>query len=496
MNTVEHLPPNLDKLDKALRSIGYSFEVAVADIVDNSIDAHAANVLVRIILNGNGTFDLAIWDDGKGMSDHALREAMRFGSDVSQEVKRLGKFGLGLKLASLSQAKEVHVISARNETISGRAWLETGIGRGFANDVHTPETCQQLVSALVPDMPFAPSATLVWWSGLYRIGNAHQQPEQLAQKLLDRLKNYLPLVFHRFLSGESGNTHLKLDIYDRNIRKPGIPIQPDPTDPFDYPQSGHAGFPAELLLGPPYGNKIKITAHIWPPNSDDPNYKLPGGTNARQGLYFYRNNRLIQGGGWNGIRETEPHSSLTRLKIDVADDFDMDVSLDVKKVEIQLPSDLVEAIRKSKTASGIDFKKYCAIGVDAYRKRTLTDAELPLIPSKGLPQDLITFLRRELRLERTKKSHNLKIVWTIMDKDTFFEIDRNTDTLHINRRYRKLLLHGTPGSSADLPVLKCLMFFALEAELMAERTGAKIKERLDRINKVLVKAVKHERLPK
>src|ERR1700694_5026625 len=106
MSTEERLPPNYRKLDVALRSIGYSFEVAVADVVDNSIDARAKNVLVRLFTRRDGYLDLVVWDDGCGMSENKLKEAMRFGADVSQELARLGKFGLGLKLASLSQARE------------------------------------------------------------------------------------------------------------------------------------------------------------------------------------------------------------------------------------------------------------------------------------------------------------------------------------------------------------------------------------------------------
>ena len=59
MSIEERLPPNYGKLDVALRSIGYSFEVAVADVIDNSIDAQAKNVLVRLINTGDGHLDLA-----------------------------------------------------------------------------------------------------------------------------------------------------------------------------------------------------------------------------------------------------------------------------------------------------------------------------------------------------------------------------------------------------------------------------------------------------
>ena len=67
MSTEERLSPNFQKLDGALRSIGYSFEVAVADIIDNSIDAEAKKVLIRIIVTKGGHLDLIIVDDGFGM---------------------------------------------------------------------------------------------------------------------------------------------------------------------------------------------------------------------------------------------------------------------------------------------------------------------------------------------------------------------------------------------------------------------------------------------
>src|SRR5262249_44662282 len=146
-----------------------------------------------------------------------------------------------------------------------------------------------------------------------------------------------------------------------------------------------------------------ITAHIWPPKSSLPGYKLPGGSNSRQGFYFYRNNRLIQGGGWNGMREAEPHSSLARLEVDIDATVDIDVRLDVKTVEIQLPSALVAAIQTAKTASGLDFKRYLAIADKAYRTRTLLESELPLVPSVGLAAPLAKYLHQELRLESTAK---------------------------------------------------------------------------------------------
>jgi Histidine kinase-, DNA gyrase B-, and HSP90-like ATPase len=493
MSTEERLPPNYSKLDTALRSIGYSFEVAVADVIDNSIDAQAKNVLVRLINTSDGHLDLAIWDDGSGMGPTTLKEAMRFGSDVSQEIERLGKFGLGLKLASLSQAREVRVVSAKGGEFSGRAWLEHGIAAGFTSTIFDTRECQALLTEVTPDRSHKPSATVVWWSRLYRVGQHHANPEEHAQKLMRRLETYLSLAFHRFLSGRARKVSITLDIFDQKSRRPGIPIDLDPLDPFDYDHSGHQDFPAVMLLDDAYKGRVAITAHIWPPNSSAPQYKLPGGANSRQGFYFYRNHRLVQGGGWNGIRETEPHSSLARLEVHLASDLDVDVSLDVKKVDIQLPPQLATSIQKARTASGIDFKKYLSIADQTYRTRAMTEAELPLIPSLGLPSNLKKFLHRELRIKATAKHRDLKITWKDMEKDFFFDINRDTGRLYLNRTYRKLLLHGLPGSSTDIPVVKCLLFLVLEDALSSERLGQKVRERLEQVNRILLQAVRYER---
>jgi hypothetical protein len=493
VSTQESLPPNYGKLDKALRSIGYSFETAVADIIDNSIDAQAANVLVRLVTTRDGPFDLVIWDDGQGMDEHILKEAMRFGADVSHEIERLGKFGLGLKLASLSQAKEVRVVSARQGALSGRAWLEHGIAEGFTSTVFDPGECKRLVAEIVPGRRFTPSATLVWWSQLYRVGHQHANPEEHAQKLMRRLENSLALAFHRFLSGRPRKVNIRLDIFDPVSRSAGIPIDLDPLDPFRYDHTGKEGFPATMSLDAPYQDRIAITSHVWPANSSAPEYRLPGGANSRQGFYFYRNNRLIQGGGWNGMREVEPHLSLARLEVDMASDFDVEVSLDVKKVEIQLPPKLIAALQKAKTPSGIDFKKYLSLAEDAYRTRSMTEAELPLIPSQGLPAGLTEYLHRELRLKRTARHRDLKISWKRLDQRSFFDIDRDGGHLYLNQAYRRQLLHGLPGSSADVPVVKCLLFLLLEEALSSERIGSKARERLERLNRILVHAVRYER---
>src|SRR5690606_14197482 len=259
--------------------------------------------------------------------------------------------------------------------------------------------CNEILRLILPDKPLTRSGTVVWWSNLYRVGQNHSDPNEYAQKLMRRIKDYLRMAFHRFLDGVPRLVRMEIDIFDGDSSLEGLPLMLDPLNPFGYNITGLDGFPAEFIPTDGYENRIRIVGHIWPPNSSVPEYALPGGANSRQGFYFYRNDRLIQGGGWNGMREAEPHRSLARIAIDMHPDVDVDVSLDVKKVEIQMAPDLLQAIQHSKTTSGIDLKKYVSLAEEVYRTRPITDSELPLIPVNGLPAELCKFLQKELRID-------------------------------------------------------------------------------------------------
>ena len=99
-------------LIESMRSVGYSFPSAVADLLDNSVSAHAKHI--DIFTNPSEDPVLVILDDGKGMTKDQLYEAMRYGSDnplTERAADDLGRFGLGLKAASLSQCIKLVVIS-------------------------------------------------------------------------------------------------------------------------------------------------------------------------------------------------------------------------------------------------------------------------------------------------------------------------------------------------------------------------------------------------
>ena len=115
------------------------------------------------------------------------------------------------------------------------------------------------------------------------------------------------------------------------------------------------------------------------------------------------------------------------------------------------------------------------------------------MPGEGVPAPLQEFLYEQLRLDETRKYRKVKIQWAVFSDDSFFWVDRDQDAIYLNQEYRSRLLHGLRGSSADLPVLKCMLFFLVSNALYAERMGSGLKEHLDLINDVLKKAVRFER---
>ena len=125
MSTYRQSIPQADTLMGSMRSMGYSFEAAIADIIDNSISANCS--VVKLFFPSEPTEDLVvgILDDGEGMSADVLFEAMRYGStdsELERNANDLGRFGLGMKSASLSQCRILTVVSLQEEKISSYSW--------------------------------------------------------------------------------------------------------------------------------------------------------------------------------------------------------------------------------------------------------------------------------------------------------------------------------------------------------------------------------------
>jgi hypothetical protein len=110
-NTIVDAPPNAGKMEQSMRSLGYNTYSAVEDILDNSVDARATQIDVVLEGKGNTIEQIIIADNGDGMDREKLIEALKWGSDGQKETSALGKYGMGLTAAALSQGRCLTVIT-------------------------------------------------------------------------------------------------------------------------------------------------------------------------------------------------------------------------------------------------------------------------------------------------------------------------------------------------------------------------------------------------
>lgn len=456
----EHLPPDYEHFIHALRSVGYTFEESVADIIDNSLDAGASHVSVRFVVRKDKSVDLLIADNGSGMDEKALRDAMVFGTQpVEAHQKRLGKFGLGLKMASIAQATNVHVVSNKNGKTSGRVWSDKGLKQGFFCEVLSPDEMSSIM-----ELSTVPSeqghGTWVLWEYLHRYTSEFEKPGELCTRIMKGLLQHLGMHFHRFLAEDKFGISVEVV---NHVGESGLRRAVQLYNPFGYEKSGAEDYPAEFTVdaGSSYSGKLKIKGHIWPPKSNSPNYKLPGGAVKRQGLYFYRNNRLVSGGGWFDIKEgLDTHDSLGRVEIELENlELEREVSLDIRKALVKVTPALRDAIKNSKTESGVTFSEYLKAVNKTYRsanpgkKKPAAKQEQGSSSDQGTAgQDETTSLVNKLLSASQREEALGRVKWGALDEseeNLLFSFDEETGECTVNERFRPLFLPADESGGGE-----------------------------------------------
>jgi hypothetical protein len=126
--------PDPAGVTQAFARIGYRIEEAVADIVDNSVDASASVVLIRFFRNADSIERVVIADDGLGMTNDNIDHCMQFGAYLEHKESDLGKYGIGLKAASFSQCRSLSLVTPRQDKPAGVAGRSSRSGRaGFVS---------------------------------------------------------------------------------------------------------------------------------------------------------------------------------------------------------------------------------------------------------------------------------------------------------------------------------------------------------------------------
>ncbi len=349
-----HLTPDAG----VLRAIGlnHGFESAIADLVDNSIDATARKILVRFVLQAGLAVRLLVVDDGDGMDETGIDEAMRLGLPKAESTASLGHFGVGLKSASFSQASTLTVLSRRVRCVpEGRRMHRDNPTADFEVDVLDSEAVGERLQQMQGLLGSGDTGTAVQWDDC-RTFPASRDPAvttAFIENKVAELRHHLGLVFHRLL--EAGVVTITVDVYDADEQQAGLGFAVDPIDPFGYNRTGRSDYSKKLLARPDSGD-VELDCHIWPGGSDSPQFRLHGRpVESFQGFYLYRNQRLLMTGGWGGVTQEKKSLKLARVAIDIEKHLDV-FTMSMEKSGVQLVAGLVHAIERAAAKDGTTFR--------------------------------------------------------------------------------------------------------------------------------------------
>lgn len=329
------LPPYAPILIESTRAIGYTLESAIADIVDNSISAGAS--LTDIFFFPIGDAYIAILDDGHGMNSCELENAMRYGSQSPNEkrsVNDLGRFGLGLKTASLSQCRTLTVVSKQNGQIEARCWDIDHVIETHDWSLLILESDEELDTIpRIEEIRALNFGTLVVWQNLDRLKVGELDFSRTMGKKMDEVRSHLSLVFHRYISGEPGLKRMQ-------IRMNNTPIVP--ADPFLVKRNTQVMADEILNIE---GAKVVIRPYILPHISSLSNEEISAlggkdGLRRCQGFYVYRNKRLLIWGTWFRMMHQAELSKLARVQVDIPNELDNLWTLDIKKSTAMPPEEV------------------------------------------------------------------------------------------------------------------------------------------------------------
>ena len=346
--------PFAPSLIESMRSLGYSFPAAIADLLDNSISAKARNI--DIISTPGMEPSLIILDDGNGMTENELCEAMRYGSSNPLEIRReddLGRFGLGMKAASLSQCRKLIVVSKKEGKVSAYSWdldyvidSESWMLMGFTED-------EMLQFPHIDRLLEKEHGTYIYLSEFDRIKEGTGNLSETFNKCLDDMINHLALVFHRFI--------------DEGLTIRVNQLELEARDPFlSYHRATQRKRESSFRIN---NEKITLKPFILPhlsKLSQDDLDKVGGKDRLRseQGFYVYRNKRLIIWGTWFRLERKDELNKLARVMVDIPNSLDYMWSIDIKKSAATLPD-----IIKKNMYHAVYESVLCSEAVHTYRGR-------------------------------------------------------------------------------------------------------------------------------
>lgn len=381
-NGVE-LPPDPSRLVKILASVGHTMPSAVADLVDNCISANATNIAITFGRpdGGHGRW-MSIADNGDGMDEGGLAEAMRIGSGSDYEANSLGKYGYGLKGASWSQAKVFTVVTKQEGGRTHHLTWDVDDMVGWLAKSNPLEPWEQEATKL------GSHGTVVLWEDMRPPQSMPTlrglDPYSAEIMVLDR---HLALVFHRFLEGRAhGRKTVTITINGNCV---------EPNNPFGHPLASRYDAKTIRIPAEAEDGFVQVQAFLLPTEAEIAEHHKPEGAEAvrqaldriglhgkrndTQGLFIYRHDRLIKWGGWHQMWETnDEKTKLARVVVDFDSVLDDSFKINISKQIVQLPQQLQVEIKKLADVARKDSKK-------KYRKEAKQTPPAPPEPPASGP---------------------------------------------------------------------------------------------------------------
>lgn len=338
--------PSAARLTSSLRDIGYDFVSAIADLIDNSISAGATEIAVEIEFAGH---DSAVYiaDNGCGVNARGMIEALRFGSRRNYGYGDLGRYGLGLKTASLSQARCVTVVS-RPAHRKSPLWRSLDLDLiAELDDWVLAENHRDHAITRSEELLGTGTGTVVVWQNLDRVLPASGAEGGWAKRrfevLVDKTKRHLAMVFHRFLTGEYMAPRISIQVNGEKVRAWDPFVRHEPGTQ----QLATQRFELEATDGV---GAVELRRYILPGKNafssldGFENAAGPLNWNRQQGLYIYRENRLVQWGSWGGARGIDEHTKLARASLDFTSSLDEVFNINVAKMRVSIPAQLKQML--------------------------------------------------------------------------------------------------------------------------------------------------------
>ncbi|WP_151530967.1 ATP-binding protein [Rhodococcus erythropolis] len=466
----------------------HSIPTALADLVDNAIDAQAARVAINFVAHRHRLVQIEIIDDGIGMDHQTINGAMTLGHQRTYHDHELGHFGLGLKAAAMGNARTLTVFSTRANTQPvGRRLKSQDMARDYSCEVISDAASTKADSSRTKILS-SNQGTLIEISDLTSAynGKSDEEAQIFLEDTIQDVRHHLGIIFHRII--ESGTIEITTDQTARKCSK-SLPTKVRPINPFGYSQSGNPNWPLTLSAQID-GEALNLRCHIWPAKTKSAQFRLntQNGVDA-QGIYVYRGDRLIQAGGWSNVMSTKRNYQLARVELEFEEAKDH-LKMNPEKSSLKFSPELNRAIGRA-SRNSTNFQTFLSsaesVMSEASKRNHVRKPSIPI--SKGISQPLKRAIKNEVGFSDIYEP--ISIRWKRLHTDRFVEIDFRDRTINLNNRYRSWFTGERSGIN-DSPILKSLLYLLTRETFQLENHSARAKDDISMWEEVLSSALMDE----